>query len=297
MRKHDLLVLSASLVLGAVLLVPPPAIADDVHLTNGNSFEGVVAHFDGDEVRIRLAHGEISLPRHRVLRIDKVESPLTRFLERKAALGEEATADQWLTLALWSDKYEELRHVTREAALRAARLEPRLEELAPLMQRLGYVWDEDLEEWASRGDYLRRRGFVYADGQWITREEYNERRREVELAVAEARERHREERARRVAEAALETAIEARIQAEVARETQRRQPYYASVYPPVFSLPLVLGSSFFHHQPGPDSSLPPPEVQQQQVDPPFQQQITNRDFGGKLGGPVPGKLRSGTSSP
>lgn len=278
-----------------LLVLTMPALADDVILTNGNSFEGVVAKVEGSEVRIRLPHGEISLPMSRVARIDRQSSPLEDFLGRKERLldDETAVADDWLRLAQWAEG-QGLRHAAKESAVVAARLQPRLDGLEGLMERLGYVYDPELNRWLSRDEHLRRSGWVFAGGRWISPEEQEtlRQRRLEQLARIEAQ---RERRREKLAEVALETAIEARVQAEVAREVARQPaPYYATPATPIFSVGTFV-PFFAPHAGGGD--LPAPEAQQQQIDPPAREVILRRDFGGRLGGSAPGRLRASRSRP
>ncbi len=276
-----------------VVAVSVPALADDVILTNGNSFEDVVATVEGSDVRIRLPHGELSLPLSRVARIERHSSPLEEFLERKARLQAEeaAVAQDWLELALWAEN-KGLDHAAKESAVVAARLEPRLAELEGLMERLGYVYDREVHRWLTRAEHLRRQGWVFAGGQWLSPEEQEtlRQRRLEELALLEARrERHREQ----LAEVALETAIEARVQAEVAREVARRPV-------PNYAVPAVVGSVFVpffapHHPRHGGGDPPPPEVQREQIDPPARTVLLERSFGGRLGGSAPGRIRARSS--
>lgn len=279
-----------------LLVLAMPALADDVILTNGNSFEGVVAKVEGSEVRIRLPHGEISLPMSRVARIDRQSSPLEDFLGRKERLlsDEAAVADDWLRLARWAED-QGLRHAAKESAVVAARLEPRLEGLEGFMERLGYVYAPELNRWLSRDEHLRRNGWVFAGGRWISPEEQETLRQQrlEQLARIEA---ERERRREKLAEVALETAIEARVQAEVAREVARQPaPYYATpLATPILSTGTFI--PFFAPHVG-AADVPAPEVQQQQIDPPAREVILRRDFGGRLGGSAPGRLRASRSRP
>lgn len=280
-----------------VLAVGVPVSADDVILTNGNSFEGVVAQVEGSDVRIRLPHGELTLPLSRVARIERRSSPLEEFLERKARLlaEETAVARDWLELAGWAED-RGLRHAAKESAVVAARLEPRLEGLEGLMERLGYVYDREVGRWLTRAEHLRNQGWVFAGGRWLSPEEQEALRQQrlEEIALLESR---RERRREQLAEVALETAIEARVQAEVAREVARQPaPYYATPW----AAPVVVGSAFVpffapHHPHHGGGDLPPPEVQREQIDPPARTVLLERSFGGRLGGSAPGRIRARSS--
>lgn len=294
----------------SILLVPtPPLRADDVHLTNGNTFEGVIATLDGDEVRIRLPHGEIALPASRVQRIDKHESALEDYLARERALfAREATAAEWLELARWA-RSRDLDHGARESALRAARLDPRLEGLADVLGDFGYLYEQELGRWLTYDESMERRGYVYYGGGWVHRSDLEERLRQLEEEQA----RQRSARAEAQAQLALEAAFEARVQAEVAREVARAAVQHPGL---IQGIPAVVGSFFVpvvHHrvhdhgghrphrgrrEAAPPAAQPAPRHTHSAFTPPPGKSLEQRDFGGGLGtnlpngyGGAPGRIR------
>ena len=169
------------------LAAAAPAPADNVYLTNGKSFEGVVAKVDDAHVRIQMPGGEIRLPRTSVERVEQGDSAFATYLERKQALGKHGTAAEWLDLARWASA-QGLDQGAREAALKAAAIDPHLSGLAPVLRAQGYVYDRDLERYIPYADAMRRRGLVNSGGHWITREEQRaeqaEARREREDVAA-----------------------------------------------------------------------------------------------------------------
>jgi hypothetical protein len=277
--------------LGVAPLLAPLS-ADDVHLVNGNAFEGVIATVEGSLVKIRLPHGELSLPLSRVQRIDKSGSSLEEYLGRKTALlsSEQTRAEDWLELARWAETHQ-LAHGVRESALRAAALDPMLEGLAPVLRGLGYLYQEDLDRWLPYAEAMHHRGFVYYDGAWVTRETYEARVRAEEEARRQVREQVEERLAERTAQAALETAIEARVQAEVARELAAvpvRQGF-------AYATPVVVGTFYpgFVTVGSGEPSEPPAPARDafntilNPFDPPPSQILLERDFGGGLGTRLP----------
>lgn len=195
---------------------PAPAGADDVHLVNGEVFEGVLAERRGEEVVIRLPYGDLTLPATRVRRIERADSPFETFLERKRALAPGSAAADWLALALWAREVEFLPGV-REASLRAAALEPALEGLSPLLRGLGYALDEATGTWILHDELMRRRGYVRIGDEWIP----------GEVVAAEARrvasERAADAEARRQAQ--LDRAITLLALSEINElEREARQP-------------------------------------------------------------------------
>ena len=193
-------------VLFLALLSRAPGFADTVYLTNGRSFEGVIAEMTESEVKISMPGGSLSLPRSHVLRVEKSESDYAEYLKRKAVLQREGDAADWLRLARWA-KSQGLEQGAREAALAAADLDPKLEGLAPVLRKYGYVLDEQLDRWIPYSDSMRRKGFVDWNGQWISREEHAARQR----AQQEEMDRQRAERAAARAAQATQAAREAEL--------------------------------------------------------------------------------------
>ncbi|MDH3254365.1 MAG: hypothetical protein OEM62_05175, partial [Acidobacteriota bacterium] len=122
--------------------------ADDVYMKNGRVFEGViVTALDDEQIRIRLAFGELALAANLVARVVDSESDLERYLDRRRQLVESsASAGEWLELAKWA-RNRDLDHGFREAALTAAAQDPTMDELAPYLRSLGYVLDKAAGLW------------------------------------------------------------------------------------------------------------------------------------------------------
>lgn len=236
--------LIASLLLTGSLL-PVAASADDVYLTNGRKFEGVIAETTDSQVRIRLQGGVISLPKSQVLRVDAKDSDLSGYLVRKEALrrNPDARAGDWLELARWA-KAQGLEHATRETALAAAELDPKLEGLEPILRGFRYTFDEQLGRWISYEDSMRKRGFVFSGGVWISREELAERDRQREQDLAR---RRAEAEAARAERAARQTELLLATQTALLEETvrDRRQPQVPYLYTPSYGWPVVVIPGYF----------------------------------------------------
>jgi len=211
-----------------------PAAADTVYLANGEVFEGVIAQVEGQSVEIRLPYGEIRLPKSRVARVERAGSAFGEYLQRKEALGRGASARQWLDLALWAQA-EDFQDGMREAALRAAMLDPALKGLAPVMTSLGYVLDQETGRWLSEGEHLRRQGYVQVAGEWVSPEALQARARAAEAERQKQLEARRAQR-----EDTLDRAITLLAASELARvqsdqAAKRQVPAYpfgsAAVYP------------------------------------------------------------------
>jgi len=241
-----------------LLSLAVPALADDVYLVNGRKFEGVVAESSGNQVRIQMQGGTLSLPKEQVLRIEQGESSLAQYLSRKETLKKNPAtrASEWLELARWA-RGKQLDQATREAALAAAALDPKLEGLGPILRPYGYALDSQLDRWIPYAESMRRRGFVQAGGQWISREEYQARVRAQE-----------EEQARRraVQQEAAREAREERLAAlaELSMVRQITQPQVPVVpgYPPGYGYPY--GGTVFvmpgWWNPAPGGGQKPPHV-------------------------------------
>lgn len=234
--------LLASLLLTGSLL-PVAAAADDVYLTNGRKFEGVIAETTDSQVRIRLQSGVISLPKSQVLRVDAKDSDLSGYLVRKEALrrNPDARAKDWLELARWA-KEQGLEQATREAALAAAELDPKLEGLEPILRGFRYSFDAQAGRWISYEESMRRRGFVYSGGVWVSREELAERERLREQEIAR---RRADAEAARAERAARQTELLLATQTALLEETVRSRQQGPYVYTPSYGWPVVVIPGYF----------------------------------------------------
>lgn len=218
------------------LLFRAPGSADTVYLSNGRTFEGVIAEVGESEVKIRMPGASLSLPRSHVVRVESSESDFAEYLRRKEALRRDsgAQAADWLALAKWA-RAEGLAQGAREAALIAADLDPSLEGLSPLMRGYGYVLDQQLDRWVPYGDYMRRRGFVLSNGQWISREEHAARVRVQEEEAVRVRAERAAARASQATAAVRE--VELALAQQELRERVRREPRPVYYGMPVYVFP------------------------------------------------------------
>jgi hypothetical protein len=165
--------IACSLLAGAIL--PMAASGDAVYLKNGQSFEDVEATVSGDHVRIDLTIGSMRIAMSQVDRIDEVDTALGEYRAREARLRQdESGAAGWLELASWARAHD-LDRGAEKAALHAARLEPELDGLAPLLTSLGFVFDDGGREWVPYAESMRRQGLVEDGGDWVTPDEKRER--------------------------------------------------------------------------------------------------------------------------
>jgi hypothetical protein len=139
----------------------------------------------GDIVQIELAIGRLRLPMSKVERIDEVNSTLGEYREREARLGNEREdAEGWLELARWA-RANDFDQGAEKATLAAARLDPDLPALEPLMAGLGYELDDRSHEWLPYDDAMRRKGLVEDRGEWVTPDERRERSQSRVEAISE----------------------------------------------------------------------------------------------------------------
>jgi hypothetical protein len=240
---------SSFLLLG--LLIGGAVSADDVFLKNGRKFEGVIAEVTDSQVRIRMQGGVISLPKSQVLRVDEKDSDLSGYLRRKEALRRSAdtSARDWLELARWA-RTQGLEQGTREAALAAAELDPKLEGLAPILRSFRYTYDGQLGRWVSYEESMRRRGFVFVSGVWVSREELAERDRQREQEIARRRADAEAARAERTArQTELLLATQTALLEETVRGRQQGQGQGPYLYTPSYGWPVVVIPGYFPPRP------------------------------------------------
>ena len=239
-------------------LAPLAAVADSVHLKNGESFEGVEAVVSGDHVRIELPIGSLRLPLIKVARIEEVDSTLGEYRAREQRLDPADDAAGWLDLALWA-RANDFDRGAEKAALTAARLDPALDGLAPLMTRMGYVLEEGAGEWLPYPEAMRRKGLVEDQGEWVTVDEKRDRAasRADETAGDSASRTHDQ----------LDKALD--ILAEAVKEPDRPPATTTVIVQQPLGVPIGTGFGFFPgftpgafvtpsvlHEPGLGSVLP-----------------------------------------
>ncbi len=202
----------------------------------------------------------ISLPKEQVLRIEAGDSNLAEYLRRKEALKKSpaARAADWLELARWA-RAKELDQATREAALAGAALDPKLDGLAAILRAYGYVYDPQLDRWTPYADSMRRRGFVLANGQWLSRDEYQAKAR----AQEEEQARHRAAREQQAREDRLTALAELSVVRSLAAPAYPAYPAYPAPYPPAYDgsygIPLGVFTGYWGPMgPGVGQPVPPP---------------------------------------
>jgi hypothetical protein len=233
-----------------VVLVAPQALsADDVYLKNGRVFKDVETVVGEGSVRILLPFGEMGISLAKVERIEQAESSHALFLERRAGLrvDDRATAGDWLDLARWA-RGRGLDHAAREAALTAARLDPREPGLATVMQGLDFAFSAELDRWVPFEESMRMKGFEFVDGRWMSAEQ--RRARALEMNVARQTREAAEDRRLANAVLALAAAQMARPAPLPPQTAVYGLPLFTAPPPPAWHNPFSPG--FF----GPQSRSP-----------------------------------------
>lgn len=234
--------------------------ADEVHLTNGKAFEDVTARVVGDSVAIGLpGGGEIRLPMSQVEKIERGVTATAVFEDKARELSADprSSAGEWMVLADWA-RTRGLGRAYRQAALEAARRDPELPAAQAAMRELGYVFEEQADQWLPRTEALLRRGLVPYGGEWMTAEEREHR---IRAEDERARQRAQDERLDRLARL-----VEIQAEMELARglaEAARPDPppaYYPPSYPIWFVPGFFPKQPHHHHRPPHRHDPPPPSV-------------------------------------
>jgi hypothetical protein len=207
----------------SVLLVAvcaSPAWADVVVLKDGERVEGIVEE-RGAEVVVRLDFGSITFERSEIARVEKGQTALGDFEQRRAALAPRDAEGRY-RLGLEAEKqgldalaralYREVLELSADhKGARAA---------------LGYRRHEGA--WLTEDEYMLGQGYVRQGGAWITRE--------AAAALVQAEEVRRAREAEQQARLASEARIQ-RLEAEVA--AARQEAATASARAAEREVPLV----------------------------------------------------------
>jgi hypothetical protein len=197
---------------GAILFVTPLS-ADVLHLAQGGRLEGVVTRETETSITIDVGVGAVSVPRNRVLKIERKESALSEYRSRLASIGKGDVA-ALVELARFAASHG-LRSEAKTVWARVASLDPGNVE-AHLA--LGHVLSGG--RYVDEAEAYRAQGFVYFDGRWMSPLEQESLLRSRE---EEARDRRRADEARRVAREAEDRARRAEAEAGRARAEAERQ--------------------------------------------------------------------------
>ncbi len=192
----------ASLV--ALVALASSANADVLYLLGGGHLEGVIVRETATSVTVDVGMGQVSLPRSRVAKIERKESPLSTYRSRLEAIVP-GDAEAYALLARFASQ-NGLRTQSRQIWARVLAIDPTNVEAHLALEHVllgGRYVDEE--------EAYRANGFVYFDGRWMSQAEQSsllregEQRRADDRRVEEARRtaREAEDRARRAEEEAM----------------------------------------------------------------------------------------------
>jgi hypothetical protein len=175
------LALPAAAQQGAVYL-PDPGTGVSVRLSNEREITGTFIGERDGAVWLGVDGGEVGLDPSDIVLVRKQENDDTEFRRRAARLGRDAAG--WWSLAQWAQQ-RGLPGSADEAARRVVELAPDHPGARQLLgqEKVGGAW---LEEDAA----MKAKGYVYHQGDWIKREEWER----IEQGRREARQEERLDR-------------------------------------------------------------------------------------------------------
>ncbi|HEV8629670.1 MAG TPA: hypothetical protein VGV61_05080 [Thermoanaerobaculia bacterium] len=260
MRRHH----APLLVLAVALLLPLAARADTVRLKNGRAYEGVIAERTPQGVRVKLSFGLLVIPNDQVLAVEKAPSALAEYLARREMLAAQPlpSAAGWLELARWA-KVNDMTSASREAALTAAELDPRLTGLDAMLRPLGLVYESALGRWIPYEESMARRGLVRYEGEWMSTQERRERLDQQERRRAAFEQQLASQRLAAAAEAMQRREEELAFQQALQRQEAMQQFWYPplATFPGVFVPTIVLIRPPRQRPPGSPPPMTPPRMQ------------------------------------
>jgi hypothetical protein len=202
----------------AAVLLCGPAVADVVHLKNGQRLEGSVIEADG-QVKIVSTVGTIGFPADIVARIERGDSFEEQALERLRALPPNDIQGR-IDLAI---ELERAGATTLAQRIYQSVLDRDPDD--PTARRaLGYVACD--EEWLTVEECHRRRGEVLHQGRWVTADQRT-------MLEAIEQERRRSELERLRSDIEVESA-RLRAEREAAATSYGRGGYYDPYYDPYY---------------------------------------------------------------
>jgi len=157
----------------ALLLLAAPALADEVLLKNGRTLEGKVTE-SGETVLFEKAGLRMELRRDEVSEIRKSPSPKVEYERKKAALAAYSSKDAKTAkpdaeghhrLGLWCAT-KGLKEEAKTEQEQAIAIDT---DHAGARRALGFVKTES--GWRPEDEVMKEKGFVRADGRWVTKEE------------------------------------------------------------------------------------------------------------------------------
>lgn len=143
--------------------------ADILTLDDGTKIEGEIVRQTEDEVEVKIPYGSTTLPRARVVKIEKKASPQQEFEAKRAKLDPKDSAGR-IDLARWLLEKRFPREKAAELAIEAWRIAPGDEgAIDVLVTKLDYRLEKDV--WVDPEKWYPTHGFVRKGSSFITTEE------------------------------------------------------------------------------------------------------------------------------
>jgi hypothetical protein len=197
--------------ISAAVLLAAAARGDVVYLKNGKSIEGKVT-VKGEKVVVEIAHGTVSFPKSKVLRIERKASPVEVYEKKLAAIPAKDINGR-LGLARWCRR-QGLNNRARELFEQVLDADT---DNAEARKQLGYVQHKG--KWMTPEEKYRSEGLVEFEGKWHKPESVTA----IKKARAEAKQAE-EERKKADLELKIKIAEVEKLQIERQRlETERRR--------------------------------------------------------------------------
>lgn len=194
---------------------PSRATADVLHLAGGGRLDGILVEESATRLTLEVSTGRVTIPRNRVLTIERTESALATFRARLATTPP-ASVDALAALGRFADA-NGLAAESRSAWTRVLLLDP---SNAEAHGALGHVVVGGT--WMERDEAYRAKGLIPFEGRWVTPAEQDavlrERERQLERE-RRATEDRRVQEARREAREAEDRARRAEAEAARARNS------------------------------------------------------------------------------
>jgi hypothetical protein len=195
-----------------LLLCPTVLFADDVFIKGAGSISGRIVEQTETQVVVDIGGGTVGIPMAKVDHIVKAPTDLDEYDARAGRLAPR-DIEGWRVLARWASSkgLERQARQVYEMVVSVMPDDPEAE------GALGLVMLDD--QWVTREDAYRARGFVRFDGEWMMPAEARLR---MDQAAAERADREAAESARAAELETLKAEVQAQYEAEAAADEEWR---------------------------------------------------------------------------
>jgi len=140
------------------------ALADIIHLKNGNALEGKILEEAEESIKLNMPVGNITINRSEVDRIERKISPMEIYEGEAAQLDDDDSVGHYV-LGMWCNK----NGLTRPAEAEFLKTIAANPDHAQARKELGHVMHAG--KWMTYDESMQAKGFVKADGKWMTPED------------------------------------------------------------------------------------------------------------------------------